>query len=99
MCLDAAASDIEKGCASWPTVRSPSARSRSICRRVASPRAWKTESSWGVCNSTMWLNVEVRFWNVNQLVELFFDTLVLTNILADTNYLAMVEIATVDTVM
>ena len=41
MCLEAAASEIGSGSASWPTVRSPPARSDSMRRRVASPRAWK----------------------------------------------------------
>ena len=43
--------------------------------------------------------MEARSWNVNQLVELIFNTLVLTNALAITNKLAMLEIATVDTVI
>ena len=43
----AAASDIENGSASWLKVRSPSARLRSLLRRVASPSAWKTISRWG----------------------------------------------------
>ena len=34
MCFEAAASDMAKGSASWPTVRSPEASSRSMRRRV-----------------------------------------------------------------
>ena len=26
-------------------------------------------SSWGVCSSTIWLNIAARFWIVNRLVE------------------------------
>src|SRR5579871_2467974 len=58
MCFEAAASEIENGSASWLTVRSPSLSSRSICRRVASPSAWKMEFSCGVNNSTMRLNIK-----------------------------------------
>ena len=71
MCFEAAASDIAKGSASWPTVRSPEVSSTSMRRRVGSLSAWKTGVSSGASNSTMWLNIDSSFLNVNHLVELF----------------------------
>ena len=55
-CFDAAARDIASGCASSLTVRSLSASRRSMSRRPACARAWKTWSSF-TPSSTIWLNV------------------------------------------
>lgn len=69
ICLDAAASDIAKGSASSPTVRSPTASSPSIWRRVVSPSAWKIVSRLCESCSTMWFNIDESDFIVNHMVE------------------------------
>ena len=78
MCFEAAASDIAKGSASWPTVRSPEVSSTSMRRRVGSLSAWKTGVSSGASNSTMWLNINSSFLNVNHFVARIFRLASLT---------------------